>query len=96
MEFTKMNLRDNRNPLLRRLQRQVDSNNELKESEYSKEYSKKLDKFNESKSLIMEKKSFDKGMSRLGFDFEEEPAPVFSPPVRKQTRLSLLKIRGGR
>ena len=95
MEFTKMNLRDNRNPLLRRLQRQVDSNNELKESEYSKEYSKKLDKFNESKSLIMEKKSFDKGMFKM-MNFEEEPEEILLKPVKKQTRLSLLKVRGGR
>jgi hypothetical protein len=82
MEFKKTELKNNINPLLRRVQRQVDLDNEIKENEYS------------ILSKAKKEKSFAKNMLN-GFDFEDEEESCFKP-VKKQSRLGLLKVRGGR
>ena len=42
MEFSKMNLRNNKSPLLSRLNRQTEASNEKKDIEYKKVYEKRL------------------------------------------------------
>jgi hypothetical protein len=81
MNYTKMELRNNKNNLLRRVQRQMDLDSCKKECDNIL----KVD-------LKKEKKS--KGFDLFGEDnYEEE---VFEPSIKKNTRLGLLKVRGGR
>jgi hypothetical protein len=81
MEFKKTELRNNINPLLRRVQRQVDLDNEQ-----SKIMSILY-------SPLKKEKSFSKSMLN-GFEDDEEETCF--KPIKKQTRLGLLKVRGGR
>lgn len=86
MDYSKKDLRNSDNSLLRRIQRQTDKGNEIRESEYEK-------------ALSMPKPMKSFGMfGSIGFDgdSEIEQEDVLIAPVKKSTRLSLLRIRGGR
>ena len=80
MNYTKMELRKKDNHLLRRVQRQMDANNEKKEVEDILKVSMKGSK--------------SRGFDLFGGESREEE--VFEPSVKKNTRLKLLKGRGGR
>jgi hypothetical protein len=85
MEFTTKDLRNTNNVLLRRVQRQVDVDNEIKDNEFDILSKSKKDK-SFSKNIM---NGFDEGFK----EFEEEHC---FKQVKKQSRLGLLKIRGGR
>jgi len=72
MRFTARELRNKENPLLRRIQRQIDNRPCL--------------------PPVVEEEDFSKLFKHQKRDKE----PVFNEPIRKQTRLSLHKSRGGR
>ena len=80
MIFKKSDLRNNERPLLRRIQRQIDLENENKDIEYSK--------------LLSSKYVKPMGIFK-GFILEEE-SETLSVPIKKSTRLGLYKQRGGR
>jgi hypothetical protein len=84
MEFTKKDLRNNVNPLLRRVQRQVDIQNEQINFE-----NVLISNRNREKKENIHKKGYS--LLNNGFDDNE-----YEKPLKLQTRLGLLKQREGR
>ena len=80
MKYTKSNLRSNKTPLLRRLQRKVDKQNEEKEED-------NLD----IKNI---KRPKNRGKSIRGFQKEKDN--IFSVLPKRNTRLGLYNKRGNR
>jgi hypothetical protein len=86
MDFTANELRNTKNSLLKRVQRQVDLDNENKE----KEYFNLLFEKNLKKNKIF-------GDIKLDEESEEEPVLFFEEqPKPKKTRLNLFENRKGK
>jgi len=103
MRYSKSNLRSNKRPLLRRLQRIIDKQNEDKEKSVDikqadiKVATSSLDVFNQEKSVDIKQADIKVATSSLDV-FNQEKDNIFSilPKVPKKTRIGRYNKRGNR